>query len=153
MVAPALHQNFDFGVRVRAAALDFVRLDGFHLSERRVPGTLDGERFKLLVAEAAQSDFRDRIGPARRLKGFNHFVGFANPLHNFVIEKTRGQLAGFSFIESGELETPAEAGEHQAAFSQRVGAFQDGRRFRVGYGGPVGDFHHRALRRIKLRAV
>ena len=148
VVAPALHQDFDFGVGVRAAALDFVRLDGFHLRERGVPGALDRQGLEFLVAEALQRDFRYRIGRAGGLEGFNHFVRFANALHNFVIEKTRGQLAGFSFIKPGELETPAEACEHEAGFSQRVGALQDGRRFRIGHRGPVGNLHHRTLRRV-----
>ena len=54
VVAPALHQDFDFGIGVGPPAFLLVRLNHLHLRKRGVPGAFARERGELVITKALQ---------------------------------------------------------------------------------------------------
>jgi hypothetical protein len=89
MVAPGLRQDFNLGVGVGPATLEFVGADHFHLRERRIPRTLLRKRHKFFIAQAGERDDANRIGAARGTQGRHGLTRLAHAFHDLVVKEAR----------------------------------------------------------------
>ena len=101
VIAPRLHQDFDFGVGVRPPLPALVLLNDFQLRKRRIPGASLRKSFELIIGKVDETHSGDGV---RRACGPERCDGFAGLAHKGSLDRLCGCLSACA--EEGKCRCP-----------------------------------------------